>query len=599
MTADKGTRGNQRDFAYTMDSSQDGWWSGTWGVMRSYNDPEVTLYELPNSMGDKDIANGKDFNGVCPKGAPTRKYDVTAVLANAMLENAAAYPGINLTAAGDPEQADIMHEGSLTALDPNGGTLVYNPRTDSVPSSAVDGEMENGPLHDPTAILFVRTADIDKKTGKLKADAPVEPLVLRANAGDCLQVKVRNALPGDLNGNGYYDDMPDLAGYNTLLQMVNRDRLATGKDTEGVQSLTTFNNNQIRPSSYVGLHPQLVTYDVTRADGVQVGLNTAEQMAAPGGEVDYVWYAGHHAVEEGADKKGNTVYNLAAYAVEYGGANLTPTDKIKQGQKGMIGALVVEPEGADWPDGLRSLESVRDRQQPDPYQQRKTRADVVVTESDGSAYNDLVVAVQKGNNHRFADGSAVPNIASEGQGLPEDSHDAGQKGINYGSEPAWFRFGLKADAPLGNNGGGSMGAVPNAHEYHTSALVGEDPATPVFTAAAGSETRMRLLEPTGVGRGSTFTQHGHTWQRDPYVCKGDSKDGLDGKCDTASVGSSSIGTNPVGMYLGGQEGVQPGTHFEIRLERTGGANAVPGDYLFQDQAAFGHTDGIWGILRVE
>jgi hypothetical protein len=30
----------------------------------------------------------------------------------------------------------------------------------------------------------------------------------------------------------------------------------------------------------------------------------------------------------------------------------------------------------------------------------------------------------------------------------------------------------------------------------------------------------------------------------------------------------------------------------------GGANAVPGDYLFRDYAGFGNVSGLWGILRV-
>jgi hypothetical protein len=113
-----------------------------------------------------------------------------------------------------------------------------------------------------------------------------------------------------------------------------------------------------------------------------------------------------------------------------------------------------------------------------------------------------------------------------------------------------------------------------------------------------------------VGRGSTFTVHGHIWQRDPYVCPGENQDNLTGKClnvsmdDFADVGSRRIGDNPIGMWLGGQESVQPYQHFEARLEHAGGAaNAgdppiVTGDFLWRDQASFGNTDGIWGILRV-
>lgn len=48
---------------------------------------------------------------------------------------------------------------------------------------------QGGRLHDPTAIMFVRTNDLDPATGKLKAGTPVEPLVLRAKAGDCIKAE--------------------------------------------------------------------------------------------------------------------------------------------------------------------------------------------------------------------------------------------------------------------------------------------------------------------------------------------------------------------------------------------------------------------------
>ena len=59
------------------------------------------------------LSNNDDFNGMCPKAAPSRKFSVTAVAARDVLPN---------------------------------GTLVYNNRTN-----------QGGILHDPTAILYVRS----------------------------------------------------------------------------------------------------------------------------------------------------------------------------------------------------------------------------------------------------------------------------------------------------------------------------------------------------------------------------------------------------------------------------------------------------------
>ncbi len=526
-----------------------------------------------------------------------------------------------------------MHVGG--PLDPEGGTLVYNPRPTDIPAAAnVDVPDQtfprvSGPLHDPTALLYVRLEDLEPidaglracedqpargnrpfKPGvarvgcpvRLKAGAPVEPVILRANAGDCIQVTLFNRLP---------ETAPDLAGYNTLLPMIIRDRQAAFQAGEPANSVTTFNNNLIRPSSYVGLHPQMVEYDVNKGDGTVVGLNPADQIAPPDSQVTYTWYAGHLSKVEaecvgrgrgGRDPNPNQrCVDLVPTPVEFGGSNLTPADVIKQGQKGLIGAFIVEPVGSVWHDSLGALEQVPNRQDGG-YTTVGTRADMTIESAfeitPPFIFEDMVAVIQKGQNHRFADGTAVPNIASEGGGIPEDSHDAGQKGINYGTEPAWFRFELAADADLGNGAAGSFGAQADAWKLYSNNLNSYgDPWTSVFTATAGDEVRMRVLQPTGVGRGTTFTLHGHIWSRDPYLPENPGclfTPGVD--CGVSSV---EIGDNPKAWYLNGQESITPYNQFDIVLPSAGGVNAVDNtDYLFRDQASFGNTDGIWGILRV-
>ncbi len=39
-----------------------------------------------------------------------------------------------------------------------------------------------------------------------------------------------------------------------------------------------FNANQVKPSNQVGLHPQLVAYDVTSSDGANVGFNVQNNI---------------------------------------------------------------------------------------------------------------------------------------------------------------------------------------------------------------------------------------------------------------------------------------------------------------------------------
>ncbi len=608
------------DYAYSMNAAQDGWWSGVWGILRSYKTLQPNLYNLGNTLvTQSSIANSDQFKfGVCPIGAPNRVHDVTAVLANDVLDNSLNVV-IPANAAMDSD-GDGTGDNLGAPLDTEGGTLVYNPRPTELffQPPPVPGEelpdpvkVAEGPLHDPTAMLLVRTDDL-VATGKinpsdrracrrldardlgckveLKEGVPMEPLVLRANAGDCIQVWLRNRLPVDA---------PDLAGYNTLLQMVIRDRDRLMQDE---QSVVTFNNNLIKPSSHVGLHPQMVEYDVTLSDGTNVGINPQTQTAEPTGRrrtKRYIWYAGDLSYDPATNTLNHT-------DVEFGGTNLIPADNIKQGQKGMVGALVIEPKGSSWNDSLAELEQVPNRQDGGETTVG-TRADLRINEETSDQFEDLVVMAQKGLNHRFKDGSAVPNIASEGQGIPEDSHDSGQKGINYGSEPAWFRFGIAADANFGNAGApGTLGSS-DAELMFSNSLSGDGPDpgsendypwTGFFTAPKGKEARIRLLQPTGVGRGSTFDLHGHVWARDPYLPETPS-------CLTAStlascgLSSVSIGDNPLAWYLGGQESWMPYGHFDIVLPSAGGVNEVTGDYLFRDHASFGVTDGIWGILQVD
>src|SRR5690606_9817352 len=55
--------------------------------------------------------------------------------------------------------------------------------------------------------------------------------------------------------------------------------------------VTSFNNNHVRPSNDIGLHPQMVHYDVQSGDGNNVGINTVSTVK-PGETKVYTWYAG-------------------------------------------------------------------------------------------------------------------------------------------------------------------------------------------------------------------------------------------------------------------------------------------------------------------
>ncbi|WP_256660911.1 manganese-oxidizing multicopper oxidase MnxG [Pseudomonas sp. DY-1] len=568
------------DYLYNMDASIEGYWNGIWGVMRNYTQPRTDLFALPNNPRPVSSRNTTQFDGVCPRTSPNpngigtrttvqRNYEIVAALANDILGNP-----LGLT-IGDPAGAG-MHAGG--PLNPQGGTLVFNARPVTIAQATVideeDGEVftiggQSGPLHDPTAILYVRKADLDPLTGKLKPGVPVEPLVLRAAAGDCVNITLENRLP---------QTMPDLPTYAVMQGLVKRDR-------NSAQGPTTFNNNMMRPSSHVGLHTQLLAYDITKSDGFNVGINpvqTVEPRGAAGGawpSKSYKFYVGHLEREgKPVTQLGRSVDNITATPVEFGGFNLLPADPVKQGQKGLAGAMSIAPQGATW------------------VEDAGMRAAATVTPLSGTPYRDFSLVLHKSLNMRWANGRPVENMASEGFGIPADPKDNSGMAVNYKSEPLWYRFGKAPDAPFGHAQGHGWGDVPNAHMAYNNELVGGDPLTPIMKVKPGQPFRTHVTMPSGGSRGMTFQLDGHVWAFNPFLSEKLDVWGYPQK--NAGIGSLRFGINPAALYIGAQESVLPAAHYSLSIPSAGGANAVPGDYLYRDYAAFGNVGGVWGLLRV-
>ena len=389
-----------------------------------------------------------------------------------------------------------------------------------------------------------------------------------------------------------------------------------------------FNNNLVRPSSYVGLHPQLVEYDASRDDGVLVGQNVPGQVLVTPGERKQVrWYAGDISSIQVAGGGNQRRIALVPTPVEFGGVNLLSADRIKQPQKGLFGALVIEPADATYPDALADLDDVPDGQGSGAAI-RKTRAQVTVTSpagdaGSGGAYREALLVGHKIGNIRWADGGAIANI-NQGELGREGAEDSGFAGFNYGMEPSWFRFQLPPDAPFGAGGAPlnqTYGSIENAHAMYANQLVANatdhpnfippidgvsaagDPQTPVFRTPANMATRMHVLNGASADRDGTFMLHGHLWQRDPFVCTGAAQDDqvtLPGRCDPDTpVPSLALGLNAQGKYMGGEEGMgHVFGHWPILFD-AGGTFGIAGDYLYRDFAPNGNRNGQFGILRVE
>lgn len=561
------------DYLYASDASQEGFWTGSWGVMRNYDVSRPDLASLPNNPRTMPITitNRDEFNGVCPKNAPVRGYDVTAVTVNDMLSN-----NFGTTIIPNDDSA-MMHVGG--SLNPQGGTLRYNPRATQLNNGM------RGPLHDPTALVYVPTQDLrpsvstpaDRRAcnanngGVTNPFCPVrlpnqynfEPITFRAAAGECVEITVRNRLP---------DVVPDLASYVTQHYTVIRDR----NDPQGV---TTFNNNLIRPSSHVGLHTQKVAYDISRDDGVNVGINPV-QTIAPMSSRTYRFYAGDLELgprvwDAGSGKSGasgaliGNAFPLVARPVEFGVMPIQPADLIKQGQKGLFGALTILPEGATF--------------EADPG----TTAQATVTKPDGATFRDFSMIIQKSVNLRYRDGTPVENIAGEGVGVPEDAHDAGAAAINFGTEPLWFRFGFGAGADWGpgDNTEPGLASISNAFRAYANVQGGNaDPVTPVYRARPGEEARFRVTKPTGYARNTTLAILGHNWNEEPFI--------------SVNMPSDVMANTALQVFKSTLDNIVTGNSWNVMTE-AGGPRQAPGDYLYRDVGSFGHLNGLWGIFRVE
>jgi len=181
--------------------------------------------------------------------------------------------------------------------------------------------------------------------------------------------------------------------------------------------------------------------------------------------------------------------------------------------------------------------------------------------------------------------------------------------VNYGTEPKWFRFGLPPDAPFGREGFGGVEHAWQGFSEHCCANGGTATTAahpvgsayvPTVSVPAGHELRLRALLPTGIGRATVFSLHGHNWPRDPYLAEHTSgKHPVGFRPAEWGVPSKCIGDNALQMGLGGQESLTPMAHFDEVLKSAGGRHAVTGDYLWQDHGGFGITSGAWSIVRVE
>ena len=207
-------------------------WLGLWGILRVHEKPVRNL---------RPLCKGKDRIlplPPCPgKDAVIRKYEIAAIQQN----------------------------------------IPYNRHGD----------------HDPDGLLFVPLADVDRA---LCGYYEPKPLILRANAGEWIEVTLHNLF--DPEHPVKYFDYPSVP--------------------------LDFRH---KPSMRVSLNPQFLNYDPVSDSGINVGYNNREQTVGPGESKKYLWYADQ----------------------EYGPCIIHSFGDMRNHRyHGLFGAIIIEPAGASW-----------------------------------------------------------------------------------------------------------------------------------------------------------------------------------------------------------------------------------------------------------
>ncbi len=534
-------------------AATDNLWDGQWGLMRVYSrtEDEPGLVRLP--------------------GNTEKTHDV---LASASMQNLDELLDRELLDVSDDDASDEVKQetrptDALEAFCQKSGqaqlTRSYEVEAWLAKDLLPVGKLvynEHFGIADPHAIVFVESSEMAKLRSGGKRP---EPLILRARAGDCIRVTLTNHLPAVMQDG---PDYPETWSYNMVPPIV-----------------PGFSFNQVRSSSRVGLHPQLVDYNLLKSDGAHVGLND-DSTVAPGTSKTYLWYAGDIV----PNKKGTRIVGIPH---EFGAIALQDMgDVIKHASHGAIGALVIEPQCSRWEEVSGSKAQVEVTYwKPEPVLSRHGKhlkkkicpaAEPNLDSGKLYRFKEMVLLYQD-NLSVQQYGQPVPNLRNG-----DDSEDSGQKGFNYRTEPLWARLGASAaDEPETmsqfNWSNVLSSTVPHFRcEADFANKKYCDPETPIFTAKAAEPVRFRVVHPGGHPRQHGFTVFGHDWVPSPWI-----------------DASKTMGWNQDGLTrVGSAGGIGPGRDVNI-LTTAGGDCKVPGDYLYRTQEGFMFGGGLWGIFRVE
>jgi manganese oxidase len=230
--------------------------------------------------------------------------------------------------------------------------------------------------HDPFGIVFALRKDEKAiRSGTLNP----EPLIIRANVGDWVEITLHNRLP-------------------------NRGRQEHGHP-HGYPAVPV--EVDVHPSSLISLHPQLLVYDVGCSDGTTVGYNP-DQTVEPGKSITYRWYVDR----------------------EVGVCNLWDMADLRNHRHhGAFGVLITEAKGS------RYLH-------PETRKEIRTGSQAIISHPFLGEFREFVMIMHDGVRLVDKNGNLIidPVVPSIPLNDLTDFEDQGSRGFNYRLERLSYRL---------------------------------------------------------------------------------------------------------------------------------------------------------------
>jgi hypothetical protein len=434
---------------------------------------------------------------------------------------------------------------SPTSCDPDAPRVTYN-------VVALKNDIVLNKFKDiiPDGIFFVLEEDAD---AIINGHKPLEPLVLRANIGECVVLKLTNNL--------------DV----TSLPIPAHDHpLQPGECNEHVV-VACLDPDDWQASNRVSLHPDNLFYDVGAFDGTNMGFNPVDQTVGPGETITYEWQAtktGTNVLTDMGDLRGHR---------HHGG----------------YGMLIVEPESAQYLD-INTKEPIKSGATADivfPDHKKNFRefalnlgtSHYIITQDDP---NLCILPPEEEEEPNPGDPVSLGEPPGCNQEPVNDPEDQGFPAINYRSEPFVHRL-IEASQE------GPPADLPNAEASKRisqlqSSIIHGDPATPILRVPEDKPTVLRVADIGDSARSYSFHVAGHLMLRPAPI----------------SLDPSDIPDNaPFKPFIerGTTDQLSPSRSYSLEL--VGGAGGLQdkhGDYLYQDQKLARSVEGgAWGILRVQ